>query len=994
MLWRLFLPSLVVTLLVVVMAGYSWGRSLGLRQLQLTRSLAHTVDDYLEHASRVLGAVAQVAEAATPEELAPYMQATWQSYGYFDTLYRLDESGRVTLLAPPDPRYQGLDMSHQPYFRQASAQTGVTISQPFASLRTGQPAVYMAWPLAGGGTVVGELDLGELHVAIAAVGGEQHSVFVADRAGELLTHPQSDLVAQQANVGDLKIVQRGLTGEVALPYAADGTLVLGSATQVERTGWVIVVQTPLSVVYGPYAGVMIIALLLAPAVWLAMLSHIKRQLEHHVVAPLSQLSQGVEAVAAGDFAQGAALITTQVAFTEAGELATDFVHMSQAVQARQAALQASEERFRSIMQTATEAIITVDSHGSIVFWNRAAEIIFGYSAGETFGQPVTAMMPSQFHQAYRKIIKRVAATGNSNLIRKTVEMTGLRKDGSEFPLELSWANWKTGGETFLTGIVRDITERVRSEEKRARAEESLARHNRELTLLNRASQAFSSTLDLDQVLTTVLEEVRHLLSATASSIWLDDSETNELVCQQATGPRSEIVRGWRLAPGEGIAGWVVRSGESLVVPDVQTDERYFREVAEQVGLGLHSMLAIPLRIKQNVIGVLQVLDTEVSRFDTRDLALVESLATTAAIAIENARLYRELHSHANLLEQRVRERTAELQAQYARLAAILSSASDGIIVTDREGDILQANPVAQAWLTQTLSPEDAARLREAVHDLAARAEERPEETLELRGLDLELSAAPVTEAGMSEPTMVVAAHDVSHLKALDRMKTRFVSNVSHELRTPIATIKLYAELMRRKPEKWKEYLATLIQEADRQARLVQDILQISHIDTGRLEIKPQLTPLNELTEVATANHQILAQEQGLTLEHKPTEPGPMTLVDSRRMMQVLNNLVENAIRYTPEGGKVTVSTGKEEAEDRVWATATVTDTGMGIPEEELLHVFERFFRGREVRLMQISGTGLGLAIVQEIVELHGGRVTMESQVGKGTAFTVWLPIAD
>ncbi|MFQ6101304.1 MAG: GAF domain-containing protein [Anaerolineae bacterium] len=1169
LLLRLFLPSFIVTLLAVGLTAYVRGRSLETQQLLLARSLAYTVDDYLEHASRVLGAVAQVAEASTPEELARYMQATWQSYGYFDTLYRLDESGRVALLAPPDHRHQGLDMSRQPYLRQASEQTNVTISEPFISPRTGQPAVYTVLPLADGGMMVGELGMGALREAIAA-GREpgQYLVFVTDRTGSLLAHPQPDLVAQQVNVGDLEIVRRGLSGEATLPYSTAGTLVLGSATQVERTGWVVVVQTPLSVAYGPYMWAVSVALLLAPAVWLAVLLHLRRQLERRVVAPLARLSQGVDAVASGDFAQGAALVTIPAAFAEVGALAADFAHMSQAVQARQAALRASEERFRSVVQTASDAIITADSHGNIVFWNKAAEIVFGYSASETFGRPITAMMPERFHETYQTLIKRVASTGESSLTRKTVEMAGLRKDGSEFPLELSWATWNTGGETFLTGIVRDITERKRAEEalaqraaqlallndiggkiaavlelgsvldraarlvqenfgyhhvalfaldrergellmkaragdfahlfppdhhlklgqgmvgwvgrhgktllandvdaeprfvnlypdaiptrselsvpirvggevvgvldvqspqlnafsgndvtvmetladqiavaienarlyraveqelaERKQAEEALARHNRELALLNRASQAFSSTLDLDQVLATVLEEVCRLLNAAASSVWLTDSVTGELACRQATGPQSKIVRGWRLTPGEGIAGWVVRSGESLVVPDVQADERYFKGVDEQIGLGLRSMLAVPLRAKQDVVGVLEVMDTETSRFDTGDLALVESLATTAVIAIENARLYRELHNHAEQLEQRVQERTAQIQAQYAWLEAILSSASDGIIVTSAEGQIIQANPVAQAWLTQTLSPEDAARLREAVRNLAVRAEERPEEMLELKGLDLELSAAPVVGEREEEP-VVVAVHDVSHLKALDRMKTRFVSNVSHELRTPVATIKLYAELMRRRPEKWEEYLATLTQEVDRQVRLVQDILQISRIDAGRLEMKPRPISLNELTEATAVNHQTLAQEHGLTLEHRPAEPGPVALVDPRRMMQVLNNLVENAIHYTPEGGKIVVSTGREKTEGRVWATAMVADTGMGIPEEELPHIFERFFRGKEVRLMQISGTGLGLAIVEEIVELHGGRVMVESQVGEGTTFTIRLPLAE
>jgi two-component system sensor histidine kinase BaeS len=175
--------------------------------------------------------------------------------------------------------------------------------------------------------------------------------------------------------------------------------------------------------------------------------------------------------------------------------------------------------------------------------------------------------------------------------------------------------------------------------------------------------------------------------------------------------------------------------------------------------------------------------------------------------------------------------------------------------------------------------------------------------------------------------------------------------------------------------------------------LVEDILQISRIDAGRLELQPRPISLNELAARAIDSHRVVAKERDLTLEHHPVEPGPMTLVDPERTMQVLNNLVENAIHYTPPGGAVAVSTGQAEAEGRAWATISVADTGIGIPEDELPHVFERFFRGKEPRVMQVPGTGLGLAIAKEIAELHGGHVTVESQAGKGTTFTIWLPLA-
>jgi signal transduction histidine kinase len=376
------------------------------------------------------------------------------------------------------------------------------------------------------------------------------------------------------------------------------------------------------------------------------------------------------------------------------------------------------------------------------------------------------------------------------------------------------------------------------------------------------------------------------------------------------------------------------------------------------------------------------------------------LVRTILHAIERHRLWAELQAsrkalreYLGQLEERVQERTTEIHAQYARLEAVLDSTSDGIIVTDREGEILQANPVAEGWLRQTLSPEDAERLEEAVREVACRADERPERVLELTGLDLGLKAAPITGAGLGEAAVVVAIHDVSHLKVLDRMKTRFVSNVSHELRTPITTIKLYASLMERSPEKWGQYLVPLVQEAERQVRLVEDILQISHIDTGRMEVKPRPTPLNELVSEILTTHKGVASEYGLTLELQLNEPGPVAQVDPNRMMQVLNNLVVNAIHYTPQGRQVVISTGREEADGRMWATVKVSDTGMGIPEEEIPHIFDRFFRGKEPRDMQLPGTGLGLAIVKEIVDLHGGRVTVESQVGEGSTFAVWLPLA-
>ncbi len=570
--------------------------------------------------------------------------------------------------------------------------------------------------------------------------------------------------------------------------------------------------------------------------------------------------------------------------------------------------------------------------------------------------------------------------------------------------------------------------------------------------LEKAAVAVSSTLELEQVLDRILKQVEQVVPGDSFNIMLiEDSEAHIVRSRgyERLGVM-EAVRTYSL-PVSDYPHWVEmsRSGEPVVISDTALDDgcsfsywsgreggdRRQDEDGRHPWDWLRSYVAAPIRVGDTTVGFLNVDGLEPGQFSFSDAVRLETFASHAATAIENARLYERLRDHAETLELRVAERTAQLQAQYGRLEAILDSTVDGIVVTGPDGELVLANPVAREWLTQTLSPEEAGLLRLTIREMAQRAGGGPpgedlEEVLELTGLDLQLRAATIHKPGSEEdghhpdakagdPAAVVAIHDISHLKALDRMKSRFVSNVSHELRTPIATIKLFVHLMRKQPGKWQEYLEPLAQEAEHQADLVGDILEISRVDVGRLEIKREPANLEGLVDIVVTNCETRAQERGLTLEHgdvgRPCAPGedvrarldagdaqgtetlsalPVAMVDTQRMTQVLDNLINNAIRYTPEGGKITVWTGRAEVGGRAWGTVTVADTGMGIPEDELPHVFERFFRGEKPRTMQISGTGLGLAIVKEIIELHGGHVTVESEVGEGSRFTVWLPAVD
>jgi two-component system phosphate regulon sensor histidine kinase PhoR len=279
--------------------------------------------------------------------------------------------------------------------------------------------------------------------------------------------------------------------------------------------------------------------------------------------------------------------------------------------------------------------------------------------------------------------------------------------------------------------------------------------------------------------------------------------------------------------------------------------------------------------------------------------------------------------------------------------------------------------------------------------------------LELTKQDLELKTAPISKPDLDEtlplargePAAVVAIHDISELKALDRMKTNFIKNASHELRTPITTIKLYVHLMQQsspEDEKWEMYLDSLAQEVDDQAQIGEAILQLARVYSGQMELEQLPTLLNELTETVIIRHQSLAQQRALVLEHRPAEPGPVAAVDSIQMIQVLSYLVADAIRYSPEGGQMVVSTGRTEANGRVWATITVSNTEEHIPERDMPHIFERLLRegDEEPSSQRVRETGLRLMVVKEIVELHQGQVTVKSEKGIGTTFTIWLPSVD
>ncbi len=325
-------------------------------------------------------------------------------------------------------------------------------------------------------------------------------------------------------------------------------------------------------------------------------------------------------------------------------------------------MQESKERYHAIFEQAANAVVLIDAETRMLveFNNRAHENL-GYTREELGKFSLSDFDVVESAEQVEMHVEEILREGTY-----TFETKHRIKSGEIQDVLVSARAICIRGRNFIQGTWHDITERRQTEQ-------ALRQRNRELMLFNQASHALSSSLDLNQVLGTVLDETRHLLNAVACSIWLVDSETGDLVCQQATGIQSDVVRGWRLSPDEGLAGWTVRTAKSLVVPDAQADARHFRGVDQQTGLPLRSILSIPLQAKDKVIGVLQMVDTEADRFDATDLKLLEPLAANAAIAIENARLYKE---------------TDELRAFNEN---IVQSLEEGIVLTDPTGHITFVN---------------------------------------------------------------------------------------------------------------------------------------------------------------------------------------------------------------------------------------------------------------------------------------------------------------
>ncbi|KHO61685.1 PAS/PAC sensor signal transduction histidine kinase [Thermoanaerobacter sp. YS13] len=337
----------------------------------------------------------------------------------------------------------------------------------------------------------------------------------------------------------------------------------------------------------------------------------------------------------------------------------------------------------------------------------------------------------------------------------------------------------------------------------------------------------------------------------------------------------------------------------------------------------------------------------------------------------------------NFLSLRLKQTLNDIQGEKNKIEAIIRFMTDGVVATDAKGKIIHYNEAAEKILNVKLE------LGMPIEGILNLEKEDAVATMNCGNKVLTVNIAPLKNNQQIEGYVYVL-HDITEQHKLDTMRKEFVANVSHELRTPLATIKSYVETLLYSDvdtEYSKRFLKIIDSEADRMTRLVKDLLLLSKMDSEGSNLKLEHKNLNEVVIYVINRLSIEAHKKNQKLIVDLQEAPRQVYIDKDKMEQVIVNLVTNAIKYTPENGMIKVITEYDEN----FASFIVEDNGIGIPKEDLPRIFERFYRVDKARSRELGGTGLGLSIVKQIVELHKGEVSIESEVGKGTIVRVKLP---
>jgi PAS domain S-box-containing protein len=674
-------------------------------------------------------------------------------------------------------------------------------------------------------------------------------------------------------------------------------------------------------------------------------------------------------------------------------MALDSARTREQLRAARDQLQAAEQRHRAVCESAHDAIISADASGHITAWNPGAQAVFGYSAREAIGEPLTMILPERFHEAHRGGMKRYLATGVASVIGKTVEPTGTRRDGTEFPIELTMASWELAGETSFIAILRDVSERSRAARLR--------------TVQSAVSHALAESTTMVDSMPTILRVLCENLDWELGILWLTQGAPSRLVFTSSwahesmrDGPLLRVSRTTMFERGYGVLGWAWVQAEPIATRAV-CDDPQFQRAGPAREDGVHAAAWVPIRSEGEVSGVLELFHREPRETDREELEVMRALGQQLGQFIQRQQVAEALANEHELL--------AEAQ-QLAHLGSWEWNVETGAVTWSDElyriwgHDPADFGPSYQRYLDQ-IHPEDRKRVEGAIRGAYASLEpfsfehrivwpdgqvryvqSRGRVIASPQGTPLRLmgTAQDITDRKSVEAKLVVG----------DRMVSvgTLAAGVAHEINNPLAYVMTNLDMIAEELEQQRapalESLCQMVEEArngaERVRRIVRDLRTFSRADEER---RVALDVRGVLDRAINMSFNEIRHRARLEIDYGEV---PMVDADEARLGQVFINLLVNAAQALPDGHserhKIRVTAGYSPSGG---AEITISDTGAGIPPQLLNRIFDPFFTTKAVG----AGTGLGLSICHGIVTRLGGDIAVESEPGKGTMFTVRLPPA-
>ncbi|HNP71524.1 MAG TPA: GAF domain-containing protein [Kouleothrix sp.] len=557
-------------------------------------------------------------------------------------------------------------------------------------------------------------------------------------------------------------------------------------------------------------------------------------------------------------------------------------------------------------------------------------------------------------------------------------------------------------------LVRTLASQLAAAISAFRIYDEAQRRNQELSTLNEIASTITSTLDTSEVYRLVVQRLNAYFNVEAGSLLLVEESSGDLRFVMTIEGGEAKLAGVKVPMGQGVVGAVATGRQWEIVPDAQSDPRFYRKISEDLGFVTKSILCVPMIAKGRVIGVIELLNKLDGQFTPDEAERLMRMAAFIGVAIENARLFQQVASGRD------------------RLAAILNSTADGILMTDMHGSVLTANPMAAELFgasEQQLTGRPLDELLRSLHSRArevntrSRGDSNGDAETPVHVSDIELGGThhrfirhlsmPVRDADGAVYGQLAVLRDITQERELEQIRDDWTSMLVHDLRAPLTSIMNGVMMVKRGiggpvTEAQNELLEIAHQGSQAMLELVNNLLDISKMEQGRMTIDLEPVAPYTIIDQALDRLRVSARSKNVDLATCMALNLPLIDADDDKIVRVLQNLIDNAIKFSSSSTSVTVGAHAYGADhllptdtplhppfaDGEWIVFWVQDRGMGIPAAYHERIFEKFgqVRGRKVR-----GTGLGLTFCKLAVEAHHGRIWLESEEGVGSVFAFALP---